>query len=349
MNYAPGITDQRAAITMQGNQMSQRQGEMMAQLAGYFVDRANKAKALRSTIKAYNPDAGDAVDSMGVDQLEGMLHGWSLKNAADLQQAHLQDFQAQAELRRQQAADDQSLGDAVNRYANAPDVAQPLVTDDSGEDDPESPTTMRPATPDERFRYALGTPGLSGRAIPKLIDALDKYGQNGAGNKLAPEYTEDPVTGSRALLYGKTAQPTGFNPSKAAPQLLPQHDEDGNLVGWSQLDAKGKSTFIPNKTSAVLKTARDESGNELPGYYVDNQGKLHDTRSALQKSLGTDATPKPAGKTQVQHVAPSYLGTAAVPSAYKAQGDVVADFKAGKLTRAQAAKILNEKFNVPLK
>lgn len=339
----------------------------MAQLAGYFIDRANKAKALRSTIKAYNPDAGAAVDSMGVDQLEGMLHGWSLKNAADMQQAHLQDFQAQAELRRQQAADDQGIGDAVNRASNAPDVPVPLVMDDMDPNGPESPTTMRPATWDERMRYALATPGLSGRAVPKLIEALTKYGEsigdnsptvlkdnpypgvsvivprggrgamhvvedpNAAGNKLSAEYTEDPVTGSRALLYGKTAQPTGFNPSKATPQLLPQHDEQGNLVGWSQLDARGKATFIPNKTSAVLKTARDESGNELPGYYVDSQGKIHDTRSALQKSLGTGGATK------------------AEAPAYKSQDDVVAAFKAGKVSRAEAAKLLNEKFGVPLK
>lgn len=306
---------------MQGNEMSQRQGQLMAQVAQYYVGRASQAKALRATVKAYNPDAGDAVDSMGVDQLEGMLKGWGMKNAADLQNAHMQDFTAQAEQRRQLAADDQSIGDAVNRYANAPDKTAPLLADDTGG---EGPTTMRPATPDERFKYALGTPGLSGRAVPKLIDALSKYGQsvednsptvlkdnpypgvsvivprggrgamhvvndpNSPGEKLNPTYTEDPVTGARALLYGKSAEPTGFNPAKAAPTLMPQHDEEGNLVGWSQLDARGHATFIANKAgSGKLKTATDEAGNPIPGYYVDPQGKLHDTRSALEKSLGT--------------------------------------------------------------
>lgn len=367
MNYNPGIQDQRGQIVMEGNAMSQRQGEMMAQLAGYFVNRANQAKSLRATIKAYNPDMGDAVDSMGVDQLEGVLKGWSLKNASDLQNARLADYSAQAQLRQQQAADDQSLGQALNRYANAPDVEAPLVTDqDQG---PESPTVMRAATPDERVRYAMATPGLSGRAVPRLLDALDKYNQSleqgaapavlkdnpypgvslilgrggvhvvqdpnagAAGEKLTPTYTEDPVTGARALLFGKTAQSTGFNPAKAAPQLVPQHDEKGNLVGWSQLDSRGHGTFIPNRTSAVLKSAVDESGNELPGYYVDSQGKLHDTRSAMEKTLGTKASPTPAP----------------AKSTYKSTADVVDAYKAGKLSRDQAGRILNQTFGVPLK
>jgi hypothetical protein len=201
------------------------------------------------------------------------------------------------------AADDQSIGEAANQYVTAPDVITPLETgvDPGGEEGASTMTfTSRPATPDERFRRALATPGLSGRAVPKLIDALSRYGQmaednsplvmkdnpypgvsivtsrsgrggmhvvedpnaGGMAEALKPTYTEDPITGSRTLLYGKTAQSTGFNPTKAQPQ--------------------------------ILKAAQDEEGNAIPGYYIDGQGKLHDTRSALQKSLGT-STSAPAG------------------------------------------------------
>jgi hypothetical protein len=68
---------------------------------------------------------------------------------------------------------------------------------------------------------------------------------------------------------------------------MPQEDEAGNLLGYSTVDAKGKSTF--HKADSPLKPAFDSTTNErIPGYYQIG-GKIVDTRSGLQKMLGNKA------------------------------------------------------------
>jgi len=347
-------------------------------LTSYAVQRGQQADALRKLIKAYSPDSTDthtALQAMSVDQLEGLLRGYTMKSASDMQAARMADYQAQAAQRAQMAQDDMSIGAAVNRYANAPVVAAGYDTEPTPGSTGGAGTgasTMREPTADERFRYALATPGLSGRAVPKLIESLTRYGEAGdapmvikdnpypglsivtsrtgrggihvvedpnaagASDALKPNYTEDPVTGARTLLYGKQAITTGFNPAKSGASLTAQHDEDGNLVGWSQTNAKGQAVWIPNKTGAKLKQATDDNGQPVLGFYVDNGGKVIDARSAMQKTLG------------ITPAAPAKASAAGAANKYKTTGDVVADFKKGVLTRAEAAGILNSKFGVPM-
>jgi hypothetical protein len=353
----------------------------MAGIGDYILARQDRADRIYNAGKAAefyvksNPEVlgqlgmqEDEWANMGAQDKAGLVQGVVEANTQKQLAARMEDYAAQARLRDQQAQDDQSIGSFLKSYADAPPVSTPAQEIDYGG---EEPATTRDRTPAERFHYALSESPVTGRAVPRLIDALAKYGhmeddqpvvvkdnpypgmamvtsRSGRGGvhvvtdpkvgknseTLAPTYTEDPVTGARALLYGKSAQSTGFNPAKAAPQLVPQHDDDGNLVGWSQLDARGHATFLPNRGGAKLKQAADQDGNPIDGYYVDQAGKLHDVRSAMQKALGTEGT-TPA--------------KSAAPPVYKAPTDVVAAFKAGKLSRADAAKILTQQFGVPLK
>jgi hypothetical protein len=106
---------------------------------------------------------------------------------------------------------------------------------------------------------------------------------NDPDGALTTDFQEDPVTGARFASRGKMMVPSGFNPAKAAPQFTPQHDDDGNLVGWSNTDARGHSTFTPYKGGG-LKAATDDSGNPIPNVYVTPQGQVKDLRTVMQKS-----------------------------------------------------------------
>lgn len=288
--------------------------------ADAIAQSGKKADAIRKLITTYNPNLKDHVKALSTDQLEGVLQGYAVNSAMQERQqkirmmaAQLQDFQAQAAQRNQGAADDQSLGEALKNYANA----------DASDPEGDEPTQQ------DRMLSALKTPGLAGRSVPKLIEALSKYGEvsgDGApvvtagpfkgtaivgsksgrggvhvvtdpsqsGEDLTPGSYEDPTTGQRFAFRGKQFLPAGVNPEKAQPVLTPQHDpETGDLIGWSQTDMRGHATFTPVKNGG-LKQATDQDGQALAGFYMDPSGKLHDTRSALQKTMGTGAPAAPA-------------------------------------------------------
>lgn len=305
------------------------------------AQRGMQADALRKVIQTYAPEAKDlhtALKGMSVDQLEGIVKGHVMNQAAQEHAARMEDAQAQAELRRQQVMDDQSVGQFLKSYGAAE------------------------GAPAEKFGTALRTlPAAGGRVLPKALQAISQYEQimeNGQGWKTQPgpyegisllmpsngrgrpvvltdpneatapgTFQEDEVTGARFFNRGKQVMPSGYNPAKAQPTLAPQHDEDGNLIGWTQTDARGHSVFHQAK-SGGLKEATDEKGNVLPGFYTDGQGRLHDTRSALQKAgFGAVTTPAPAAATK-----------------YKSADDVKAAVRNKALTREQGMKILKEQF-----
>jgi hypothetical protein len=68
---------------------------------------------------------------------------------------------------------------------------------------------------------------------------------------------------------------------------IPQHDEAGNLIGYSTRDSSGHSKFTKAKGDAQIKVATDENGNPIPGYYRMGD-KVIDARTALQKMTGDD-------------------------------------------------------------
>jgi hypothetical protein len=332
-----------------------------------------KAEAIRNVLTAYNPhpQAKTALKAMSLGQLEGMLKGYAAKSAMDEHAARMQDYQAQAQLRTQQAADDQSIGAFLKNYASAPDV---------DEYQGEGQTMPRPANPTERFNYAMKISPVSGRAVPRLIDSLTKYGQatednspvvtpgpypgvsivgsrSGRGGvhvvtdpnagpegQSTPIYTEDPVSGTRFMTYGKVAQPSGVNPAKAQLQPIPMHDEDGNLMGWSLMDSRGRGQFTPYHGPGLKPAINTSTGEDIPGVYVDSKGNPVDYRTEMQKAYGNRAaTGAPSGG------GPGAKGTKADTSGYQSKGEVIAAFKANKISRTEAAAILSKQFGVPLK
>jgi hypothetical protein len=313
-----------------------------------------KADAIRNVLTAYNPhpQAKTALKAMSLGQLEGMLKGYAMKSAMEEHSARMQDYQAQAQLRTQQAADDQGIGTFLKNYASAPDV---------DEYQGEGTTMPRSASPSERFNYAMKIAPVSGRAVPRLIDALTKYGQatednspvvmpgpypgvsivgsrsgrggvhvvtdpnaEGEGSALKPTPWEDPVTGKRFLLYGKSAQASGENPEKAQPQQKGFQPADVTRLHALKLDLIKE---LSNPFSSATPDAKS--------MYQEELGRINDLLERTSPGKG-GAAPSKADE-------PSNKGT------YRSQAEVVSAFKSGKLSRGQAATILNQQFGVALK
>src|SRR5262252_955051 len=80
------------------------------------VTAGKQADALRKVIMSYSPqskDVHDAIKAMSLGQLEGFVKGAAMRQTAEEHAARMDDFRAQAEMRRQRAADDVAVGRAL--------------------------------------------------------------------------------------------------------------------------------------------------------------------------------------------------------------------------------------------
>lgn len=248
------------------------------------AQRGTQADALRKVIQSYAPGEKDlhtALKGMSVDQLEGMLKGYALKQSAAEHAARLDDYQAQAQLRRQNALDDQTVGKLIKAYG----TYEPQELDDSG-----NPVEA----PGERLRHAFTqVPEAGGRALPKAVEALTRYEQllnpKKGEEDLASQFVTNPKTGYSFLTRGRTSLPAGVDPTVAQPQEPQAHfDEVGKVTGFSEFDAKRGWIFKEAKNTG-LKRAVLEDGSVLPGYVQSADGKIHDTRTAMEKAFGASA------------------------------------------------------------
>ncbi len=239
---------------------------------------------------------------MSHGELEGVLKGHAAQAAmqehlAKMQEfsAHAEEYAAQARQRDELSAENRGVGDFLNNYYNAPKVSRPA---DDGEGD-----TMVQADPThaERLQFATARAGKAGgRVLERAVESLSKYAATLDDTDLTTGFDENEKTGEMFAHRGKQLLPAGVNPNNAAsrPTLLPMHDQDGKLVGWSQVDVRGHATFHQAKsTDGVFTQARDPNGNFLKGVYIDGQGKTHDLRSVLQKTLGDEADQGGGGST----------------------------------------------------
>jgi hypothetical protein len=291
-------------------------GEVGGPVTPQSEQMGKMAKSLRGYIAAANPDAKNSVEHWSLEQLEGHLKGLAVKSTMQEHMARLRDYDAQAQERVQRAQDSVTQGQAVRNFYQAPGVP-------TGEGDNMRPANadermafMVQNTPGLGGRHMpeiikslagyeqMGQDSADGggpavkEIYPGVSYITSRSGRGGghvvtdpnAGTSqedLLPGSYEDPVTGARFAYRGKSFQPAGFNPTVAGAgaQLIPQHDEDGKVVGWSQVDARGRATWVANRSAATFTQAQDQNGQPINGMYVDSQGKAHDTRTVMDKLM----------------------------------------------------------------
>jgi hypothetical protein len=354
-------TQDRAAL----NTLAQFSDDQDSDATEKLAQRGKQASALRNVIKSYsdNPDLGHAINSLGVDELEGIMHGMALNQAQQEIQSKVAEAQAQTAWLNQRTAESAGEGNALSEFARN------LLPQLSSGGAPAAPTLSLPNTDLSAFVTGAPAGGAPAPASPTpdingaVLNAMANMGSTNpkmAGvmlNKLLPSIMGTAAGKAGFFKAGDAPQtfdnweriPTGPNTSQVVYKdpsgggLKPMTDPDGNLQGYSITDARGHTTFHPSKGSAKLKQATDGEGNVIEGFFMDDSGKLHDTRDALDKD-GYDVTANTDGTPRIQLKVKG--GTA---PEYKTKDDVVKDFKAGKITRDKAAKILNEQFKVPLK
>jgi hypothetical protein len=265
-----------------------------------YVADADKAKALRQVVAAYAQDEPDedkqkqivaASHSMGLGDLEGFVQAHAsrmsdMKQKADIAEQwargdYYKDFAA---ARQQQAQDGQTTGAFLQNYLTAPKEVDP----DTGDT-----TDM---APEDRLKYAAkNTPGLSGRHMPQIMDALANWNKVQAGTDpdagVSTTFDEDPVTGNRFASRGKQIMPSGVDPSKQPTE--PVYSPDGKMFWngkqWSELKQLGFPDGATIKTINGVNAVVDGKGKILKTVGTQSAGQ------ALADALnGGQATP-PAG------------------------------------------------------
>lgn len=290
-------TQDRAAL----NTLAQFSDDQDSDATDKLAQRGKQASALRKVIQSYsdNPDLGHAINGLGVDDLEGILHGMALNSAMRAEQSQIQQRQAETAWTNQRSQESADEGDATGQLMRAyGDIRQA---------DP----TIKPG---DAMMQAFGQVGKvnprAGAALlktfaPQIMDQQDLT--NGTFSV--------PQTGATFVTRGKQILPAGFDPAvTGAGKPVPQTDPDGNLIGYSITDMRGHSTFHPAKGSAKLKQATDQNGNAIDGFFMDDSGKLHDTRDAMDKQ-GYEMLANPDGSFKFQPKAKAAAAASGEPAA----------------------------------
>lgn len=281
----------------------------MMQLAEGLGQRADRTKALRQVVKSYAPEgpAGDAMkawaDSAGLGELEGKIQGITLQQAQARQQAQMKDWRAQAKEREQlgQWRHQQMEGMKAEQtgLARFRDAAGSALTPAGTFFNQLAPPELRVQAPEltaqDLVRLGIQTGAPSGEVL-NYANALKAGLLQGKETFFQPTDKVQELPGevgenwSRVVLGPNTSQLV----FKGAGRPVAQHDEGNNLLGFSFTDARGHSVFRP-MTGPKMKQALDETtGEPIEGFYVDASGKVHDVRSVIQKTVGTEPGSKPA-------------------------------------------------------
>lgn len=303
MPYAPAVQDRGADYLFQGISSA---GNSIGRALDYYAERrekqkeedkqrARKFKSLVDYMDASGIMSKDVAVTKDLDSLEGYAQGVAAKQVFDKAKAEAADREALASFARDYVQGDPAamaggLADFGTAMAQGqlPAAAQALGG------------MGKSAAPQRRLDFALGrNPRAFGNPqFDNSVSALQRF--SGVNPDGTPSYTEDPVTGFRNVMFGKSILPTGVNPSKlgngGSGGLKELTSPGGQLLGFIHTDIRGKETFIKPPPSVNLKQARDEGGNALPGIFMDSGGKSHDFRDYYQK-FGID---KPAPTEEEQ-------------------------------------------------
>lgn len=239
--------------------------------------------------------------TLGSREKIAAVSGYMKQQGVEEAAAKIKEYQGIAEWRKAQAdraqqdtADEGPIGTAVNRFATMPPISLAIANygsapqDESPADEGDGATTEPPATREpsfqERMRYALATSGLAGRHVPKLIEALSKYGQmaGDADGAVTPPI-EYPVMGGKYTAIGwrgnknrsvvKNVDTSNYTPPPGT-YLTP----DGQVKALPKEAGPAK---LPDAASALLATQAST--------IADNTAKLDMSDEELAKTeVGID-------------------------------------------------------------
>jgi len=258
-----------------------------------LVQQGQRADAIRNLIKSYAPNAKDfhtAMKAMSVGQLEGLVKGYTLNQAAQEHAARMEDLLGQAQVRRENAASDLAAGQALKRYGEF----NPMDEEEA---------------PGERLQYMLR--GLSGdvgaKAAAKAITALGgaerAFSPTTKGTFFDKSDLEKPMPeGWNRVTTGPNTSQLVYTP-KAGLEIL-RDPETKKAVAYKTTDQRGKETVVKLPLElGDLTTLRDEYGNPS-GYYRlgDKTLKQNELMAWLaSQKAGTNA-PAAATSTNVPPV-----------------------------------------------
>lgn len=301
--------------------------------------RARKFKSLVEYADSSKLLSKDKAMTMDVDSLEGLVQGAMAKQEMDKNAATLQAFQDKSNednwlanlgqqlapmLAGQRPAIPQQTASATMGLASLFTGIPELDTNGAGMS--ALAQYGQPMSPQEKQAAIWNAVAAAGKANPHAAAAfLKPMLQTVTGSDTGtPTFTTSPG-GMILATYGKNMQPAGVDPSVISTGLQAQHDDEGNLIGYTSTDIRGHSTFHLAKGGNKLKPARDsETGLPIQGFYLTPEGKTVDTRGALQK-LGVDVpapAPAAAAPAETAASAPPTVTPAPAPAAAVARVSV---------------------------
>lgn len=238
--------------------------------------RGQLAKSLRQTLSVAYPERKDEFATMGLPELQGTLEGEAVKSANAKAALH-------ESLQQEQLAE---VMDRRRSRAALPDLYRSLAG--AGQAPEEVPSPLGNAEFDRRTRpldsrTLFESLGRSGAPVD-VRDAADLAGalERGRGDAALgePKFYEDPVSGERFSVFGKSMASSGTNPAKvrdktAIPKVVVSEDP---ITGEPRVSWTGSP---------------DDFARQFPGARMPDVG-------GSSKSASSGPLPMPTDKTKLK-------------------------------------------------
>jgi hypothetical protein len=304
MSYNPGVYDRSGEIF--GNAVTQSfatLGNAIGDRKKRIKEELEKTKKSRAILKALGRDDADLLSGAeAVAEVEGEMFKQS-KKAQDIMNQNRELQSAVTQLSMDKMRKELEGGEAFNRtLASATGgpgglpqgvptgIMQMLggLAPGAGVMQPGPgglpPGGRPPAGPPVAIQDLIGMAAKSGLATPEMVAKM--MGDAAVDMPVDTNTFQDPVTGTRFVRHGKQILPSGVDPAaQKAPELVPQEDENGELIGYSQHDGK-KWVFRSVKDKSVKPFVDPETKKTVARVYVDGSGKVVDLRSDVEKATG---------------------------------------------------------------
>lgn len=305
--YNPGIEYRGDQSLMQGFKAL---GEGLKQMGEEQKARAKESSSLQGLLDVYDPEGRAAHRTMSLDEKRAKASAINVRQLKDkldremategLQQESLRAGLKSRELQDTVARDSIMANEGMTAFN---DILRQQIAAEMNGPTPQVPNMER------AFQSAMAQmppTAMNSPAFAQNLRGLKEMLQpDGASGVMTPQPWEDPVTGTRLGIVGKTAMPLGVNPDKVKSEAIPQMDENGNVIGHSIPNGKGGYVFktLRPEITGELKPAM-VGGQIIPGVYVDAAGKSLDLRAGMDKMTDTAIPGGPAAAAKPK-VAPA--------------------------------------------